>query len=208
MSGDDILQIVGYFSTVLILVSFLMTSVLKLRVINLVGSMIFVFFAFMTKSYPTAIMNIGLCVINLYFIVRLLRTKRLTLVLPIALDSAYLRAFLELYRENIRPYFPAFDCDAPGADTAYFVYYDMDPVGLILGRRQGDGSLDILLDYTIPKYRDASVGRFLYPFLLGEEGFSALVLRNASEKHAPYLRRVGFLQEGDCYRLTAGEGQG
>ncbi|MBQ6159861.1 MAG: YgjV family protein [Oscillospiraceae bacterium] len=204
MSGETILQLVGYFSTLLILVSFLMTSVVKLRLVNLVGSAIFVVFAFLTKSYPTAIMNVGLCIINIYFLIRLLRAKRLTLMLPIDLDSAYLREFLKLYREDIRTYFPAFDADAPGVDAAYFVYYDMDPVGLTMGNRLADGALDIRLDYTIPKYRDASVGRFLYPHLLGEEGFTALEFRNASEKHEKYLQKVGFRKEGDCWRLTKG----
>jgi hypothetical protein len=46
------------------------------------------------------------------------------------------------------------------------------------------------------------VGRYLYPQLLGEEGFKALEVRNASPKHAPYLQKMGFRQEGGCYRLT------
>lgn len=202
MTREAILQAVGYFSTVLILISFLMTSVLKLRLVNLIGSAIFVVFAFLTQSYPTAIMNVGLCIINIYFIIRLLRSKRLTLMLPSKLDSAYLKAFLELYCEDIRRYFPDFDPNDGQADTAYFVYYDMDPAGLTMGRRTADGALELLLDYTIPKYRDASVGRFLYPHLLGEEGFTALECRKATPYHEKYLHKVGFRKEGDCYRLT------
>lgn len=202
MNSNTVLQAVGYFSTVLILISFLMTSVLKLRLVNLIGSAIFVVFAFLTQSYPTAIMNVGLCIINIYFIIRLLRSKRLTLMLPIALDSAYLRAFEELYRADIHRYFPNFDPNASQADTAYFVYYDMDPAGLTMGRRTEDGALELLLDYTIPKYRDASVGRFLYPHLLGEEGFTALELRNPTAYHEKYLKKVGFRKENDCYWLT------
>ena len=201
MSGETILQLVGYFSTLLILVSFLMTSVVKLRLVNLVGSAIFVVFAFLTKSYPTAIMNVGLCIINIYFLIRLIRAKRLTTILPAELDSPYLKTFLDFYRADIRTYFPAFDADAPGVDAAYFVYYDMDPVGLTMGNRLADGALDIRLDYTIPKYRDASVGRFLYPHLLGEEGFSALTCRSFSDKHESYLKQMGFRKVGGCYRL-------
>ena len=50
MSTETILQLVGYFSTLLVLISFLMTSVVKLRLVNLVGSGIFVVFAILTKS--------------------------------------------------------------------------------------------------------------------------------------------------------------
>ena len=201
MNTETLIQGMGYFSTVLILISFLMTSVVKLRLFNLIGSIIFVIFAFLTKSYPTAIMNIGLCLINIYFLIRLAKSKNLTLHLPIERDSAYLREFVQFYREDIRIYFPAFDPADARNETAYFVYYDMNPVGLMMGHRQPDGSLDISLDYTIPKYRDASVGRFLYPHLLGEEGFTALEFRHASDKHEKYLRKVGFRKTGDCYRL-------
>lgn len=202
MTAETFIQAMGYFSTVLILISFLMTSVVKLRLFNLIGSIIFVIFAFLTKSYPTAIMNIGLCLINIYFLIRLARSKSLTLHLPIDRDSAYLNEFLKLYQQDIRCFFPKFDPKDPGNETAYFVYYDMNPVGLIIGHKTEGGALDIALDYTIPKYRDASVGRYLYPQLLGEEGFRALELRDASDKHAPYLKKIGFAQEGDCWRLT------
>ena len=202
MSSETFIQLLGYFSTLLILISFLMTSVVKLRLLNLVGSIIFVVFAFLTKSYPTAIMNIGLCLINIYFLSRLARTKSLTTLLPIETDNAYLKTFQSFYKDDIRTFFPDFDPEKAQGDVAYFVYYDMNPVGLTMGTRKPDGTLDISIDYTIPKYRDTSVGRFLYPRLLGEEGFTALEFRNASEKHEKYLNKVGFRKEGDCYRLT------
>ena len=106
MKGETILQLVGYFSTLLVLVSFLMTSVVKLRLVNLVGSGIFVVFAILTKSYPTAIMNIGICAINIYFLIRLMKAKRLTTMLPIELDNAYLKEFMTFYLEDMKRYFP------------------------------------------------------------------------------------------------------
>ena len=201
MNTETLIQAIGYFSTVLILISFLMTSVVKLRLLNLAGSIVFVIFAFLTKSYPTAIMNIGLCIINIYFLIRLIRAKRLTTVLPIELDSPYLKTFLDFYRADIHTYFPVFSAETFDGDMAYFVYYDLNPVGLTMGKRQENGELELCLDYAIPKYRDASVGRFLYPHLLGEEGFSALTFPNCSDKHESYLKQMGFRKVGGCYRL-------
>ena len=201
MKAETIIQIIGYFSTVLILISFLMTSVVKLRLLNLAGSIIFVIFAFLTKSYPTAIMNIGLCLINIYFLIRLAKAKSLTTILPIDRDSAYLNTFLDLYKEDIHKFFPDFSADQADEDAAYFVYYDMNPVGLMMGKKQEDGTLDVDLDYSIPKYRDASVGRFLYPHLLDEEGFRSLEFRKASPAHEKYLEKVGFAQKDGCWKL-------
>ena len=202
MNTDTIIQAIGYFSTVLILISFLMTSVVKLRLLNLAGSIIFVIFAFLTKSYPTAIMNIGLCLINIYFLIRLAKAKSLTTILPMDRNDAYLKTFLDFYGADIHKYFPDFSPEKGNEDAAYFVYYDMNPVGLMLGRKLPDGAVEMDIDYSIPQYRDTSVGQFLYPRLLGEEGFTALQFRNPAPAHEKYLKKVGFRQQGDCWTLA------
>ena len=193
-------DIVGYCSTILILISFLMTSVVKLRIVSAVGSAIFVVFAVATKSYPTAIMNFGVVLINIYFLVRLLKAEKLTTMLPIETDNAYLKEFETFYGSDMQRYFPEVATQKDEADRAYFVYYDLVPVGLLLGKQQQDGSLRILVDYTTPKYRDASVGKFLYNRLLKNEGYRALTFANPSEKHERYLKIAGFVKEGEVYR--------
>ena len=202
MNWDLFWQIVGYASTVLILVSFLMTSVVKLRIVSAIGSGIFVVFAFATGSYPTAIMNLGVVIINIYFLIKLLRAEKLTTMLPISTDSAYLKEFETFYGADMQRYFPEIATQKDEADKAYFVYYDLEPVGLLLGKAQEDGSLRILLDYTTPKYRDASVGRFLYKRLLKNEGYTALTIADPSEKHEKYLQTVGFVKDGEVYRYS------
>ena len=196
-----ILEIVGYFSTTLVLVSFLMTSVVKLRIVSAVGSGIFVIYALLTGSYPTAIMNFGVVLINVYFLVRLLKAEKLTTMLPIETDNAYLKEFMTFYGADMQRYFPQVATQKDEADRAYFVYYDLVPVGLLLGKTQDDGSLRILVDYSTPKYRDASVGKFLYRRLLKNEGYTALTFADPSEKHEKYLQTAGFTQEGELYCL-------
>ena len=64
-------EIIGYIGSALVLVSFLMASVVKLRVVNAVGSGIFAVYALIIHSYPTMIMNICLVLINLYYLWKL-----------------------------------------------------------------------------------------------------------------------------------------
>ena len=194
-------DIVGYLSTILILVSFLMTSVVKLRIVSAIGSGIFVVFAVATKSYPTAIMNFGVVLINIYNVIKLLRASKLTTLLPCATDSAYLKEFMTFYGPDMQKFFPEIATQRDEADKAYFVYYDLAPAGLLLGKTEENGNLRVLLDYTTPKYRDSSVGRFLYKRLLKTEGFSSLTFDNPSEKHAKYLNTVGFVKDGDKYLM-------
>lgn len=195
-------DIIGYLSTIMILISFLMTSVVKLRIVSAIGSAIFVVFAIATKSYPTAIMNFGVVVINIYFLVRLLKAEKLTTMLPIETDSPYLKEFETFYGADMQRFFPEVATQKDEADKAYFVYYDLVPVGLLLGKTQEDGSLRILVDYTTPKYRDASVGKFLYRRLLKNEGYSSLYFQDPSEKHEAYLSTVGFQKDGEVYRFA------
>ena len=71
MNTNMIIEAVGYLGSLLVLVSFLMVSVVKLRVVNTVGSFIFMVYALIIRSYPTAIMNFCLVLINLRFLYRL-----------------------------------------------------------------------------------------------------------------------------------------
>ena len=71
-----IIELIGYFGSLLVVVSMLMTSVIKLRIINTVGSLIFTVYALIIKSYPTALMNFSLVLINVYNLYRLLKVQK------------------------------------------------------------------------------------------------------------------------------------
>ncbi len=64
--SSQMIEMIGYSASMLIVVSMLMTSVNKLRIVNSIGAGIFIAYALMIHSYPTAIMNFCLILINLY----------------------------------------------------------------------------------------------------------------------------------------------
>ena len=64
MNTKVLIEAIGYTGSALVLVSFLMVSVVKLRIVNTIGSVIFTIYAFIIHSYPTAIMNLCLVMIN------------------------------------------------------------------------------------------------------------------------------------------------
>ena len=56
-------------------------------------------------------------------------------------------------------------------------------------------ALDVVLDYTIPAYRDCSVAAFLYP-ALAERGYSSLrFARAGAVSHMVYLHKMGFAEQ-------------
>ena len=70
------IELIGYLGSALVVASMLMSSVVKLRVINTIGSGIFAAYALMIHSYPTALMNACLVGINLYNLAKLTRKER------------------------------------------------------------------------------------------------------------------------------------
>ena len=111
------IEMIGYLGSILVLVSMLMSSVVKLRVINTIGSGIFAAYALMIHSYPTALMNGALVGINIYNLVKLNQRDQAYDLVEGARGDGLLRYLLDYYREDIRTYFPDFPADS-GADRA------------------------------------------------------------------------------------------
>lgn len=198
MDTHMIVELIGYFSSLLVLVSFLMTSVIRLRIVNSIGAIIFTVYATIIGSYPTALMNLCLVGINMYNLYKLLKSPKRYEVITEEPEAAGMRYFLNHYAEDIRKFFPDFRAEKIAADAAYMVVHDTVPAGVLLGKRKADGSLEISLDYTTPQYRDCSVGRYLYGEL-GGQGIAKLSFPNAPDGHVDYLKKVGFVKENGVY---------
>lgn len=69
------LEIFGYIGTLTVIISMTMKSVTKLRVINMIGSVICMIYALLSTAYPIVCMNAVLIAINL---VRLIKDGRAT----------------------------------------------------------------------------------------------------------------------------------
>ena len=157
MNTHMLIEAVGYLGSLLVLVSMLMTSVFKLRVINTIGSCIFTVYALIIHSYPTALMNFCLVLINLHFLWKMSRMDRDFDLVKTGKGDAFLRYFIDSRREDIRACFPGISLDFSDATDAYIVCCKGLPVGVTVGEASGD-ALNLVLDYTIPEYRDFSVG--------------------------------------------------
>lgn len=58
-------DIIGYAGMAFLVVSFLMKNMVLLRVLNMIGGILSCVYGFITKTYPTAILNIILVTINI-----------------------------------------------------------------------------------------------------------------------------------------------
>ena len=106
MNTSTLIEAFGYLGSALVLVSFLMSSVVKLRVVNTVGSMIFAIYALIIHSYPTAVMNFCLVCINLRFLWKLRRQDPSYRLLSMQPGESYVQDFLKNCAEDIARCFP------------------------------------------------------------------------------------------------------
>jgi len=195
MNSRLFVELFGYLGSVLVVVSMLMCSVVRLRVINTTGSIISAIYALIIGSYPLALMNISLIVINLYHLFRLHNPNRHYELLECPASDGYLQFLMRYYRKDIAKYFPAFSPDQIADDSRIFaVCLGREVAGMLIGRPTGT-DLEISLDYTTPVYRDCSVGSFLYG-KLAEIGISKLVCNTPSKEHQNYLSMMGFQPDG------------
>lgn len=196
---DMLIEIFGYIGSTLVVVSMLMSSVVKLRIINTIGSVISGTYALIIGSFPLALMNFCLIVINVYNLFKLLKSEQQYDLIDGRTDDAFLNYFLERYKNDIQIYFPEFKMDKTLVNQAYIVCCNGNPAGVLLGRKKEEGIIDIEIDYSIPIYRDCSVGSYLYS-KLPEKGIHILTFaQNESEAHVSYLNKMGFVKENNTY---------
>ena len=193
-----LLEMMGYLASLLVLVSLLMSSVVKLRVINSIGAALFTVYAILIESYPTAVMNFALIIVNIYFLVKVLRTKKLLSLVELKPEDAAAQHFVTFYKEDIARIFPDYDFSMDPEQRCWLVYADANPVGIMIGTVTQPDTLGVSLDYACPSHRDCSVGHYLYA-CLKEQGIRQMVAVSDVPAHTGYLKRMGFQQKGDKY---------
>ncbi len=201
MDYSFLIELFGYLGSAMVVVSMLMSSVVKLRIINTLGSVISGTYALIIGSFPLALMNICLVVINLYNLRKLLITKQQYHLVKCRAEDASVLFFLQQYQEDIRQYFPDFQQPRKDTDVSYLVFCNTAPAGIMTGRAAAPGTVQVDLEYTTPAYRDCSIGKYLYT-QLPAEGITALAVASCSPAHKPYLEKMGYTAQGAGYHKT------
>lgn len=186
----------GYLGSLIVLISLLMSSIVKLRWINLVGAFIFATYGVLNGAWPVAFMNGGIVLIDIYFLIKIYRSKDSYKIMPMNMDSQYFKEFLQFYKDDILKITGKI-IDVNQADEKFYITRNMVPAGVIMGSTYKEGTLNIELDYAVPQYRDFKIGTFLYEENKGyfkEKGYKSLISFTTDDKHAKYLKKMGFAE--------------
>lgn len=195
----------GWAGSALLVFSLMQARVLRFRVLNLIACTVLIIFNALIEVWPMLAMNVVLAAINLWFIVKLLRSRHDEAayeVLEVAESDAYLQHFLRLEGDQIRATNPTFTGVAPSEGRrAYLVQKGLETVGVVVVDDAGEGTAQVRLDYVTERYRDFTPGEFVYrrSGLFAERGWRRVVTPPGMV--APYYESLGFTRSGDSWVL-------
>ncbi|HBA60271.1 MAG TPA: hypothetical protein DCZ92_05555 [Elusimicrobia bacterium] len=190
-------ELIGYLASALVAVSLLTSNVLRLRVLNLAGAVVFVVYAGLTQAWPVLTVNLFVACIDLWHIIVLRSKKDVFKLMQVNTDNPLLANFLAYHARGIWQFFPDFDLAKLKEPRCIFILRNLLPVGLFIYTEEKP-DINVHLDYVAEDYRDLKSARYLFnrpQNLQTFEGFSHFAASSGSDKHAQYLKRLGFQED-------------
>jgi hypothetical protein len=197
---EILIQVVGYISSALLALSLLVSNDLKFRWLNTGGCVFFIAYGVMIGALPVILTNSLLFLINLYYLIKLFNAQEDFDLIEFKGDERLVSKFISFYQNDIHSYFPLYTHGGSGEQQLKFaVLRDLVIANIFIATLREDGTAFVQLNYTVEKYRDYKVGRFIFnrenKFLLSK-GVKQLVYRvPVSARHEKFLKVMGFKRE-------------
>lgn len=198
MAATTIYELIGYLASALIVISLAMSSIIKLRVINLIGAITFTVYGFLIGSLPVALTNIIITGLDIWYLRKELASREELSAIRTDLDDPFLVAFLEVFGDDLRSFVQPGD-DLKTADVWFVMLRNATAAGVFAGRSD-DATLHVLVDYVAPAYRDHKSGAQLYTNggrRFHDLGFQSLSVASPDARQDGYLRSMGFTRSAD-----------
>jgi hypothetical protein len=197
------LEVLGWTGSVVLVISLLQTRIIRLRLINLTGSLVLTVYNMAIEVWPMVGLNVVLSAINVFFLVTMLRTRhdpRAYTVLEVQPDDRYLQHLLSVHAEDISRSFPHFT-GVQAHQSAFLIVHGDEAVGIVVIEDAEPGVAQIVLDWVTLRYRDSTPGEFVFrrSDILSSRGYSrVMTMPDTTEAYYP---RIGFTPHGDRYTL-------
>jgi len=183
----------GYLASLVVLISLTQSSILKLRIINFIGCLLFASFAYFIDSVPTIFMNLGIACINIYYLHQIYSSKEEFKIISASLDSEYFEHFISVNQQDIEKQISVDSVKT--ADQLFYMLRDNNIAGVLAGKKEANGIFTIVLDYVTPPYRDFKLGNYYFikhTEFLKDKGINALRAFANNDDHRLYLKKMGF----------------
>lgn len=194
----DWIEWYGYLASLVVFISLTMSSIIKLRIFNFIGCLIFAHYGLLTGLLPVTVANLSIALINVYYLYQIYKTKEQFKLVNAEVDSAYYQHFLSINQSEIDK---QVNMQAlTKINTSFYMLRDDNIAGILAGHQESDGTFTILIDFVPRKYRDYKLGAYYYnqhPEFLKEKGIKTLKTYTSDKDHCFYLEKMGFTQEAN-----------
>ena len=193
----------GYLASLFLVIALLVTTDAKFRLFSILGNIAFIIYGIIFKAWPVLITNGILFSINIYYLYKLYSHKEDFVLLEFKGEEKLAEKFLDFYRADIAAYFPAFDASQLKGNLNFVVLRDIVIANLFSAALSPEGDATVIINYTVPKYRDYKIGKFIFEkekkFLLSK-GVKRIVYEKVHNKnHEKFLLVYGFTKIGERY---------
>lgn len=194
----DFITLFGTIASVIIAISLTMKNIKLLRIVNLVGAVLFAVYGYMIGALPVIVVNAIIALIDIYFFIPLVTNKeKFDFILNNSETKYYSELFLKHYRKDILNFFPNFKEESLKELNSAYILRDMVPVLLMLYRDTDGEDIEILMDYATPQFRDYKSSSYFFDYAVNHLNIDLskktfFKVHSAVPAHDKYLRKMGF----------------
>lgn len=192
-------QALGYLATLMLAISLMVNNDLRFRWLNTLGCVCFILYGLSIGAFPVILTNSLLLLINLFYLVKIYTAQEVFDLLEFKGEETLVKKFVSFYQKDIQVYFPAFKLEITENDIRFVVLRDLVIANMFIANLSADGTATVKLNYTVAKYRDYKVGKFIFDkeknFLVSKGVKKILYTDVAHKGHALFLTKMGFTRQ-------------
>lgn len=195
MNEINWIEWIGYAGSLLVAVSLTMSAMLRLRWINFMGAVFFTIYSIIIQAIPVALVNGFIIVIDLYYIIKIYKTKEFFKLMITEKNNPFIQHFLQHHQKAIIHSFPNYQSAIVNSEIIILILRNMDIAGLFMGHQHEKKELIVDLDYATPQYQDFKTGHFLFEknkAIFTAKGIETISIKNINKHQKPYYKRIGF----------------
>lgn len=186
----------GYLASLCLIIALLVNNDLKFRWFNTFGNIFFIVYAIVLGAFPILLTNLILLGINIFYLVKVYRKKENFDMLEFEGKEKLVQKFIQFYQKDIETYFPTFTNAALENNLNFVVIRDLVIANIFSASVSADGDADVLLNYTLQKYRDFKVGSYIFEkekdFLISKGIKRIVYTKQINKNHEKFLQVSGF----------------
>ena len=192
-----LISFVGYLASILLGISLLVNNDLRFRWLNTFGCLSFIIYGVLINAFQIILTNAGLFLINAFYLVKIYRTEEAFDLLEFKNNDKIIEKFLSFHQHDIQNYFPSYHHHIGYNDISFVVLRDMVIANVFVASLSDNGTATVRINYTVPKYRDYKVGKFIFnqeKKYITSKGVHQIVYEQVTNKnHRQFIRKMGFV---------------